>query len=180
MSSPVLRGAVIGGIVAVILHVVVRAILRNLHWILLATSMLFVLDRCSPHYPLLAAKRAVRNSFDHSKVSVTAVRGETPADLHWRYVEAVSAVVSNGAKARIYDLRLRCSFSGRVAGASEATFEGRSSVTTSYHYGYVEPGTNVSVRLEVNGNGYLSRADPATFECAPTYEVETSDLFKRE
>lgn len=180
MSSPVLRGALIGSLVAVIFHVVVRTILRNLHWILVATSMLFLLDRCSPHYPQLAAKRIIRDSFDHSRVSVTGVRGETPSDAYWRYVEAISAVVHNGAKARIYDLRLRCSFSGRAAGANETTFEGRSSVTTSYHYGYLEPGTNVPVRLEVNGNGYLSRANPDSFGCTPTYEVEASDLFKTE
>jgi hypothetical protein len=133
--------------------------------------LLFALDRCSPDYEQVVPKRALRDSFEHEKVTLTHVRGQTPADPYYRYVEAVSAVIHNGGKARIYDLRLRCTFTSRTA-------DGRSWVTSEYHYGYLPPGSTIAVRLGVDSNGHLREADPASFQCKPTYEVEKSDLFK--
>ena len=169
MSSPVLRGALIGAAVGWVLLV----LLKNLHRIALVLMLLFANDRCSPDFEEIAAKRAIRDSFEHSKVTLSGVHGHTPIDSHSHRVETVSGVVHNDGKARIYDLRLRCSFRSRTA-------EGRTRVTSEYHYGYIEPGGTVAVRLGVYGNGHLYQGDPASFQCEPIYEVETSDLFKAE
>lgn len=179
MSSPIVRGALIGGAVSLIGWLLVRALLRNLHWIALAVLLLLVLDRCAPDYREVSRKRALRDSFDRTKVTASDVRGETPADPHWRYVEAVSAVVRNEGAARIYDLRLNCEFSTVARTGSDGVVElEHSRVTSSYHYGYIKPGDSAAVRPEVNGNGYLSRADPASFRCTPLFQVEAADLFK--
>jgi hypothetical protein len=167
MSSPVLRGALIGAAVGWVLYLLVI----HLHWIGAVLVLLFALDRCSPDYEQVAAKRALRDSFEHEKVTLSQVRGDTPADPYYQHVEAVSAVIYNGGKARIYDLRLRCAFTSRTA-------EGRSWVTSEYHYGYVKPSSSIAVRLGVDGNGHLREADPASFQCTPVFEVETSDLLR--
>jgi hypothetical protein len=167
MSSPVLRGALIGAAVGWVLYLLVT----HLHWIIAVLVLLFALDRCAPDYQQVASKRALRDSFEHAKVTLTQVRGQTPANPYYRHVEAVSAVIHNRGKARIYDLRLRCAFTSRTA-------EGRAWVTSKYHYGYVMPSSSITVRLGVDGNGHLREADPASFQCEPTYEVEKSDLFK--
>ena len=167
MSSPVIRGALIGAAVGWVLYLIVT----HLHWILAVLVLLFALDRCSPDYEHVAAKRAVRDGFEHEKVTLSSVRGQSPADPYYRHVEAVSAVIHNGGKARIYDLRLRCSFTSRTA-------EGRSWVTSDFHYGYLAPGSTTAVRLGVFGNGHLREADAASFQCEPNYEVENADLFK--
>ena len=167
MSSPVVRGALIGAAVGWVLYLLVT----RLHWIGLLLVLLIALDRCAPDYEQIAAKRAIRDSFEHEKVTISGVRGQTPADPYYRYVEAVSAVIHNGGKARIYDLRLACGFRSRTA-------DGRAWVTSEYHYGYILPGSSIAVRLGVYGNGHLREADPASFQCDSTYEVEKSDLFK--
>src|SRR5687767_7004350 len=111
MSSPALRGALIGAVVGWVLLLV----LRHLHWIVLVLLLLFAIDRCSPDYPEVARKRAIRDSFEHSKVTLSRVQSHTPTASHSHRVETVSAMVHNGGKARIYDLRLRCSFTSRTA-----------------------------------------------------------------
>jgi hypothetical protein len=166
MSSPVLRGALIGAAVGWILYLLIS----HLHWIVAVLVLLFALDRCAPDFEQVAAKRARRDSFEHDKVTLSNVRGVTPADPYYRHVEAVSAVIQNIGKARIYDLRLRCAFTSRTA-------EGRSWVTSEYHYGYVMPSSSIAVRLG-GWHGHLREADPASFQCEPIYEIEKSDLFQ--
>src|SRR5215212_5082424 len=162
MSSPALRGALIGAVIGWVLMLIVR----HLHWIVLVLALLFAIDRCSPDYPQVAAKRAIQDSFEHSKVTLSGVQGHTPTDSHSHRVETVAGVVHNGGKARIYDLRLRCSFRSRTA-------EDHTWATSEYHYGYIGPGSTVAVRLGIFGNGHLYAADIASFQCEPVFEVET-------
>src|SRR3954465_3741436 len=112
--SSVPRAALVGGIVAVALHLLVRLVFRNLHWILLTAGLLFTLDRCSPDYPQVAEKRALRDSFDTSKVTFTTIVGVPEPD---GYVSEIAVTVANSERARIYNLRAICSY--RVAGERE-------------------------------------------------------------
>jgi hypothetical protein len=178
MSSPTFRGALIGGFVGVILHLIFQFILRNLVWIGLGAILLFVLVKCSPENPDYVKKRAILDSFDHSAVVITNVRGITRLDSE--YVHAVSAVIRNGGKARLYDLYLQCEYNLRQ---SKGSLEPESSrqiqrINSGFHYGYLSPGATTTVSLGVNGDGYLGLADPVSFRCKPRYEVETVDLLR--
>jgi hypothetical protein len=178
MSSPTVRGALIGGIVGVILHLIVRFILGNLVWIALAGMLMWVLVRYSPESRQYIAKRARLNSFDRSAVMVLNAQGITAS--YSPHIEGVAATIQNTGRARIYDLRLYCFFKPSPPSApskSEAMWD-VDHVRTSYHYGYVNPGQTVSARLTSEPNGYLSEANPSSFSCEPLFEVETYDLLK--
>jgi hypothetical protein len=178
MSSPTFRGALIGGFVGVILHLIFRFILRNLVWIGLGAILLFVLVKCSPENPDYVKKRFILDSFDHNAVVITNVRGITLSDSE--YVHAVSAVIRNGGKARFYDLYLHCEYRLRAStGASEPESSRQiQRINSGFHYGYLGPGTTTTVTLGVSGDGYLGLADPVSFQCGPRYEVETIDLLR--
>ena len=99
MTSPTVRGALIGGVVGVILHLIVRFILGNLVWIALAVMLLWVLAKCSPENRKEVTKQSICNSFDPQSVLVLNARGSTSA--YSAYIEAISATVQNGGRARI-------------------------------------------------------------------------------
>jgi hypothetical protein len=178
MSSPTVRGALVGGIVGVVLHLIVRFIARNLLWIALGVMLMWVLAKFSPESPRDAVKRARLNSFDLSAVIVLNAQGITAS--YSPHIEAVAATIQNTGRARIYDLRLYCSFKPSPPSApskSEAMWD-VDHVRTSYHYGYVNPRQTLSVRLIPEPNGYLSEASPSSFNCVPLFEVERTDLLK--
>jgi hypothetical protein len=178
MSSPTVRGLLIGGIVGIILHLIVRFILGNLVWIALAVMLTWVLVRCSPESPQDVAKRTRLNSFNRAAVTVLNSQGVTAS--YSAHINAISATVHNNGAARIYDLRFYCSFKPLPAtnpAKSEPVWDS-DRVRTSYYYGYVVPGQTISARLIPEPNGYLSEADPNSFDCVPLFEVERSDLLK--
>lgn len=178
MSSPTVRGALIGGIVGVILHLIVRFILGNLVWIALAVMLLWVLAKCSPENPMEVSKRARLNSFDPTLVLISNPRGVTPS--YSSDIEAISATIYNGGRARIYDVRLTCSFRPLPSDPSKAEpLWDIARVRTNYHLSYVAPGETVGVRLIPEADGYLREADPNSFTCSAIYEVERSDLLKQ-
>jgi hypothetical protein len=180
MSSPTIRGALIGGVGGVVLHLIFRFFLRNAVWIALVVMLLWVLARCSPENPKEVSKRARLNSFDQSAVVISDVRGLPTS--YSTYIEAISATVSNNSRAKIYDVRLYCSFKPlppRSPSAAEASWD-IDRVYTSYHYGYIHPGTTASIRLIPEANGYLKEADPSSFTCSANFEVERSDLLKEQ
>lgn len=164
--SSVPRAALLGGILAVALHLLVRLVFRNLHWIVMAAGMLFALDRCSPDYEQVAAKRTIRDSFDTSKVTFTNILGISEPD---GYVSEIAVNVTNAERARIYDLRAICSF--RVEGERERYWTG-----SDRYFGYIAPGETL-VRLRLTTG--ISRADPKSFRCKPpSFEIENADLFR--
>ncbi|MBL0403791.1 hypothetical protein JKG68_07435 [Microvirga aerilata] len=176
MSSPTLRGLLVGGIVGLVLHLIMRFVLGNLVWIALAVMLLWVIAKCSPENPKEVSKRARLNSFDPSAILVLNARGTTPS--YSTYVEAVSATVQNTSNARIYDLRLYCSFKPLPPRSSSEAEASRDidRVYTSYHYGYINHGTTVTIRLIPEPNGYLKEANPESFNCEARFEVERADL----
>jgi hypothetical protein len=166
--SSVPRAALVGGILAVVLDLLVRIVLRNLHWIVLTVGMLYVLDRCSPDYPQVAASRAIRDSFEGSKVMLTGIVGVLEPD---GYVGEIAMTVSNSERARVYDFRAICSYLVRAEPKRYWT-------STDYYYGYVAPG-ETRVRLRLTTGIYLDRADLNSFQCKPpSFEVEKADLFR--
>lgn len=167
------RGAIIGGIVSLALHLLTRFIVGNLAWIIIGIALLAILGWCSPRSPVIDAKRTVLKSFDRSRVIVSNVGGLASDNSLRAYVEAVSANVTNNANARIFDLWLRCSFSER-----SSTAKSRFRVNSDYHYGYLNPIATITVHLRLNDDAALSNADPGSFVCEPEYEIETSDLFR--
>jgi hypothetical protein len=178
MSSHTIRGALIGGVVGVIFHLIVRFIFQNLVWIALGVMLIWVLAKFSPESPRDVAKRARLNSVDRSAVMVLNAQGVTAS--YSPHVEAVAATIQNTGRARIYDLRLYCSFRP-LPPSSPSKSEGSwdiDHVRTSYHYGYVNPGQTISARLTPEPNGYLSEANPSSFNCVPLFEVERTDLLK--
>jgi hypothetical protein len=167
--SSVPRAAFLGGILALFLHLLIRLLFRNLHWIAVATGMIYVLDRCAPDYQEVAAARAIRDSFDSSKVKLTGVVGVPEAD---GYVSEIAVTVMNAERARVFDLKAICSY--RVRGEPEPYW-----TTTDYHYGYIGPGTAARIRLRLPQGVFLGQADPNSFACKPpSFEVEKSDLFR--
>src|SRR4051812_48102088 len=103
--SSVPRAALLGGILAVTLHLLIRLILRNLLWITIAAGMLFTLDRCSPDHAQVAQKRAVRDSFDSSLVTLSNIVGRPDSD---GWVNEIAVTVRNDSAARLYDLKMIC------------------------------------------------------------------------
>ena len=180
MSSPTVRGALVGGVLGVVLHLIFRFILGNLVWIALAVMLLWVLAKCSPENPKAVSKRAILNSFDQSAVVISDVRGLPTS--YSTYIEAISATIQNNGKARIYDLRMYCIFKPSAPhspSAAEASWD-IDRVYTSFHYGYISPGARVSVRLIPEPNAYLKEADPNSFNCEPRFEIEKADLLKEQ
>jgi hypothetical protein len=178
MSGPTFRGFVVGGLIGVILHLIVRFILANLVWITLAVMLTWVLVKCSPENPKVASKRAILSSFDPTSVLVLNARGITTS--YSTAIGEISATIQNTGRARIYDLRLYCSFRPLPPSSpskSEASWD-IDHVRTSYHYGYVNPGQTISARLTPEPNGYLSEANPSSFDCVPLFEVERTDPLK--
>jgi hypothetical protein len=137
-----------------------------------------VLAKCSPESPVVTHKLAVLSSFDRSAVIVSDVQGVFYPGT--KAVHEVAARVTNGGKARIYDFYLYCRFRLRRSGSGseDSASQETSRISSSYHYGYIHPGATIAVSLGVNGDGYLSLADPQSFDCEPRYEVETSDLLR--
>jgi hypothetical protein len=173
MSSPIFRGFLIGGLIGVILHLIVRFILGNLVWIALAVMLIWVLAKCSPENPRAVSTRAILNSFDRTAVRAMSAQGITTS--YATHVAAISTTVSNGGSARIYDLRLYCSFKPSPPSApskSEAMWD-VDHVRTSYHYGYVNPGQTLTIRL-------IPEPNPSSFSCEPLFEIERSDLLKNQ
>src|SRR4051812_5739898 len=167
--SSVPRAAMVGGILAVVLHLLLRVVFRNLHWIALVAGALFVLDRGAPDYDQISSKRAIRDSFDVSKVTLTAIIGRPESD---GFVKEIAVTVRNGGNARVYDLRTICSYSARHEPERYWT-------ATDYHYGYIGPHSAAEIVLRLKSGIYLDRADPSSFECKPpSFEVEKSDLFR--
>jgi hypothetical protein len=110
-------------------------------------------------------------------VTITNTVGKSERDTTW--VTDLSATINNNGNARVYDVYLKCKFGGRPPRRiADPELKGTSYVKSDYHYGYIEPGSSqVTVRLEPNG--YLQVADPSSFKCDASYEVEKSDLFRR-
>ena len=77
MSSPTIRGALIGGVVGGIFHLIVRFIFQNLAWVALGIMLMWVLAKFSPESPQSIAKRARLSSFDRSAVMVLNAQGIT-------------------------------------------------------------------------------------------------------
>jgi hypothetical protein len=117
-----------------------------------------------------------KNYTGNGAVTVTKTVGQLDHNSAW--VTDLSATINNHGHARIYDIYLRCRFSRRPSHhMAEPEVKETSSVASDYHFGYIEPGsTDITVRLAPNG--YLQRADPSSFTCTASYEVETSDLFR--
>ncbi|MFD0466001.1 hypothetical protein ACFQY9_35130 [Microvirga aerilata] len=176
MSSPTMRGALIGGVVGVLLHLLVRFILHNFLWLAATVGLILILGRCSPDNPKLEAKRAALSRFDATAVTLSNVQAEVMPGT--RHVSGISALISNRERARIYDVFLRCEMRPRApqqASDPEPVWD-VARVASSYHYGYVNPGAVVMLRLRLDGDGYLSEADPQRFTCTPQYKIETVDL----
>jgi hypothetical protein len=112
MFSRALRGALIGALVGAVLRLVLIFLRRALPWLVMIVSLLFILDRCSPDYPQVAQRRAVRDSFDESSVTLLGTRGFL-MDYHRPVVDRITATVHNSGRARICDLWLSCTFGGR-------------------------------------------------------------------
>jgi hypothetical protein len=176
MSSPTVRGALIGGVVGVLLHLLVRFILHNFLWLAAAVALILILGRCSPGNPKLEAKRATLAQFDSSAVMLSNVQAEVMPGT--RYVSTISASISNRERARIYDVFLRCEMRPRAPQrpSDPEPMWDVARVDSSYHYGYVHPGSGVMLRLRLDRDGYLSEADPQRFTCTPQYKIETADL----
>jgi hypothetical protein len=172
------RVALIGGLVGIVVQGILGFLIKNALWVAIATMLMIVLGRCTPENPKYESKRNLLNSFDHKAVLVTNVRGIVlPGST---YVSSIAADLYNGGKARIYDLRLACQYhllseKGQEESGGESE---RSRITSDYLYRYVRPGTSLSVQLGVHGDGYLGLTDPQSFRCEPKFEVETIDLLK--
>ena len=180
MSSPTIRGALIGGVVGVILHLIVRFILGNLVWFALAVMLTWVLSKFSPENPKEVAKRATLNSFDPTSVLVSNARGITTS--YSTSVGEVSATIQNTGRARIYDLWLTCSFRSLPTSSpskAEPLWD-IARVRTNYYLGYIAPGAPVFVRVVPEPDGYLREADPNSFACSAKFEIEKSDLLKEQ
>jgi hypothetical protein len=131
------RAALLGGTLALALHLLVSIAVRNVHWIILTVGMLYFLDRCSPDYPQVASSRAIRDSFDASKVMLTGIVGVPELD---GYVSEITVTVRNSERARVYDLHAICSYLFR--GGPDRYW-----TSTDYHYGYLIPGASTRIRL---------------------------------
>jgi hypothetical protein len=168
MPSSPLRTALIGALLVGLLLLLLRFMARHGTSLLVLSGALWLLGQCSggsgsPH-PEPDAR------FPAHKVKLTQVVAHRAPNSRW--VESVSATVTNASPARLYDLRLRCEFS--VTDDPER----RSRVTTYYHFGHLRPGASERITLAFELEGYLSMADPASFSCVPWFEYEQADLFR--
>jgi hypothetical protein len=178
MSSPTVRGALVGGILGVVLHLIFRFILANLVWLALAIMLLWVLVKFSPENPQAVSKRAILNSFDPTSTMVSNAKGITAS--YSSDIVAISATIRNTSRARIFDVWFTCSFRPLPpSGPSKAEPQWDiARVRTNYHLGYVPPGGTVEVRVIPEADGYLREADPNSFTCSANFEIEKSDLLK--
>src|SRR4051794_28507353 len=168
MQSSPLRTALIGALRVGLLLLLLRFMARHGTSLLVLSGALWLLGQCSggsgSHRPEPDAR------FPAHKVKLTQVVANRAPNSRW--VESVSATVTNASPARLYDLRLRCEF--HVTDDPER----RSRATTYYHFGDLRPGTSERITLEFELDGYLSMADPASFSCVPWFEYEQADLFR--
>lgn len=140
------------------MRLILVALRRALPGLILIFGLLFGLDRCSPDYPEVAQKGAIRDSFDERSVAVSGARGLLLEGYHRSVVDRVTANVHNSSRARIYDLWSRARLAGEAPQSRiEVPMEERQRVSSTYHYGYVEPGQSISVELD----SYPTATSPA-------------------
>src|SRR3954452_4518429 len=167
MQSSPLRTALIGALLVGLL-LLLRFMARHGTSVLVLTGALWLLGQCSGGSG--SPRPAPDARFPAHKVKLTQVVANRAPNSRW--MDSISATVTNASPARLYDLRLRCEF--HVTDDPER----RSRATTYYHFGDLRPGTSERITLEFELEGYLSMADPASFSCVPWFEYEQADLFR--
>ena len=156
MSSPTVRGAIIGGIVGVVLHLIFRFILANLVWLALAIMLLWVLAKCSPENPKDVSKRAhpqqLRSAVHRGlEMSEDFQPPTQPTSKQFRQPFRTMA----RHESTIYGCIVYSSPQHPTA-RPQRKHPGTSTVSTpAIHYGYISPGAIVSVRLIPEANWLL-------------------------
>ena len=168
MPSSPLRTALIGALLVGLLLLLLRFMARHGTSLLVLSGALWLLGQCSGGSGSPLPEPDAR--FPAHKVKLTQVVAHRAPNRRW--VDSISATVTNASPARLYDLRLRCEF--HVTDDPER----RSRATTYYHLGDLRPGASERITLAFELEGYLSMADPASFSCVPWFEYEQADLFR--
>jgi hypothetical protein len=168
-ESRVVRGAIIGGVVAVMIHITLRFALRHWRPLLAFWALAMINQQCSSGSGG-SARSDVLASFERDEIVLAGVVG-LPYQEGKPGIAHVAATVTNGASATIYDIRLVCRYQSRGR-------DGSSLIWSEYHIGEIQPGSSERIKVAVNGSGLLQSAIPDSLQCEPMFEFVRSDLLR--
>jgi hypothetical protein len=168
-ESKAMRNAIIGGLLAVIIHIALRFALRHWRLLLVLWAVAMINHQCSSGSGG-TARSEVLASFERDAVVLTGVIG-LPREPGRPGIAHVAATVTNGASATIYDIRLVCRYQSRGR-------DGSSLIWSEYHIGEIAPGGSERIKVAVNGSGLLQSAIPDSLQCEPMFEFVRSDLLR--
>jgi hypothetical protein len=177
-----IKGGIIGGLFGVSVHILFRmafgilgVFLRYWYITLPLVAYFYIANKISYWWNNEAERDAIYETFQPDRVTLSGIRPiMTTGGI--RFLEFD---INNNANARVYRVAVSCTYEPKELQDEDYKID---RIHTEHAYlEHVKPGETKRVRLPLEPNGYLWRAQSKTLKnlhCVPRFDHEVSDLFQ--
>jgi hypothetical protein len=179
-----IKGGIIGGLFGVGMHLLFRMLFGILgvffaYWYITLplVAYFYVANKISYWWNNEAERDAIYDSFQADRVTLSGAR----AIMTTGGIRFIEFDINNNANARVFQVKATCTY--EPVELQDEDYKIDRMYTEHAHAEHIKPGETKRVRLPLEPNGYLWRAESENLKnlrCEPKFEHEVSDLFQGE